>query len=250
MERRRVTRDQRPFFAFVLVDAPHQPYENPGGPFSPSVESLDYIELGRTTEGPELVALQERVMNAYKNSVVHADQTAGRLLETLKRAGESDDTYTIVTGDHGEEFFECGFWGHTSNFSPPQVQVPFIFRGPGIEPGREPRPTSHLDFSSTMLELLGADPAMRGGYSLGADLLDPPQTRERVVAGWSDIGLWTESGIFDIPLTAPGIGGWVQELECYELPWEPVEDVALRCRTERSALEQMARECTKFLKVR
>lgn len=250
MERRRVTRDERPFFAFVLIDAPHQPYENPGGPYSPAVESLDYIELGRTTEGPELVALQERVRNAYKNSVVHADQTAGRLLDTLERAGESEDTFTIVTGDHGEEFFECGFWGHTSNFSPPQVQVPFIFRGPGIEPGREPRPTSHLDFSSTLLELLGADPAMRGGYSLGADLLSPPETRDRVVAGWSDIGLWTASGIFDIPLTAPGLGGWVQELECYDLPWDPVADVALRCRTERSALETMARECALFLNVR
>ena len=71
-----------------------------------------------------------------------------------------------------------------------------------------------------------------------------------MVAGWSDIGLWTESGIFDIPLTAPGLGGWVQELECYDLPWDPVADVALRCRRERSALERMAGECAKFLKVR
>jgi hypothetical protein len=91
---------------------------------------------------------------------------------------------------------------------------------------------------------------MRGGYSLGADLLSPPETRDRVVAGWSDIGLWTASGIFDIPLTAPGLGGWVQELECYDLPWDPVADVALRCRTERSALETMARECALFLNVR
>ena len=250
MERRRVTRDARPFFAFVLIDAPHQPYENPGGPFAPAVESLDYIELGRTTEGPELEVLQERVRNAYKNSVLHADGTASRLLESLERSGHAEDTFTIVTGDHGEEFFECGYWGHTSNFSPPQVQVPFIFRGPGVEPGVEPRPTSHLDVSNTLLELLGVDPAVRSSYSLGEHLLDPPEQRERVVAGWSDIGLWTESGIFDIPLTAPGIGGWVQELECYDLPWSPVADVALRCRRERDALEEMARECAKFLQVR
>ncbi|MEE8468593.1 MAG: DUF3413 domain-containing protein, partial [Planctomycetota bacterium] len=42
--------DQRPFFCFVLLDAPHQPYDNPGGPFQPTVDHLDYIELGRTTD--------------------------------------------------------------------------------------------------------------------------------------------------------------------------------------------------------
>ena len=250
MERRRVTRDARPFFAFVLIDAPHQPYENPGGPHAPAVESLDYIELGRTTEGPELRSLQIRVRNAYKNSVLHADKTAGRILAALENSGEGDSTYTIVTGDHGEEFFECGFWGHTSSFSPEQVQVPFLFRGPGVAPGIEERPTSHLDVSNTLLELLGADPADRGGYSLGEDLLAPPAQRERVVGGWSDIGLWTSSGIFDLPLTAPGLGGWVPEIECYDRRWRPVDDLAAQCRKERPALERMARECVRFLEVR
>ena len=250
MERRRVTHDTRPFFAFVLIDAPHQPYENPGGPYAPAVESLDYIELGRTTKGPELRSLQVRVRNAYKNSVLHADKTAGRILDALERSGEGDSTYTIVTGDHGEEFFECGFWGHTSSFSPEQVQVPFVFKGPGVSPGVEVLPTSHLDISNTLLELLGADPADRAGYSLGEDLLDPPAHRERVVGGWSDIGLWTSSGIFDLPLSAPGIGGWVSEIECYDQRWRPVKDLAAHCRSERPALERMARECVRFLDIR
>lgn len=240
-------RESRPFFSFVLIDAPHQPYHNPGGPYAPAVDELDYIELGRTTEGPALHDLQLRVKNAYRNSVHHADGTAARFLRALESAGLDDDTLVIVTGDHGEEFFECGFWGHTSNFAPEQVEVPFVMKGPGIEPRRESRPTSHLDVSNTLLELLGVDPALRPEYSLGESLFDPPSRRDRVVAGWSDIGLWTPSGIFDLPLSAPGFAGFGEEVECYDRDWAPLPDVGSRCRTERAALERMAEECARFL---
>lgn len=247
---RRRARDSRPFFSFVLIDAPHQPYHNPGGPYAPAIDSLDYIELGRTTEGPELVDLQLRVKNAYRNSVHHADATTARFLRALESAGLDEDTIVIVTGDHGEEFFECGFWGHTSNFAPEQVQVPFVIKGPGIEAKREGRPTSHLDVSNTLLELLGADPALRSGYSLGEDLFDPPARRDRVVGGWSDIGLWTDSGIFDFPLTAPAFAGFGEEVECYDERWRPLPDVGRRCRAQREALERMADECSRFLRAR
>lgn len=247
LAKRAKARDERPFFTFVLIDAPHQPYHNPGGPYAPSIEQLDYIQLGRTTEGPELRDLQLRVKNAYRNSVHHADQSADRFLRAIRAAGESDDTVVIVTGDHGEEFFECGFWGHTSSFGPEQVQVPFIIKGPGIEPGVEARPTSHLDVSSTLLEQLGVDPALRDQYSLGSDLFDPPDYRDRVVAGWSDIGLWTRSGIFDLPLNAPGLGGFVEEIECYDQQWNPYPDLGRRCETEQLALQRMAEECGRFL---
>ena len=79
--------------------------------------------------------------------------------------------------------------------------------------------------------------------------VNPIDKRERVVAGWSDIGLWTDSGIFDLPLTAPGLGGWVQEIDCYDRQWNPLMDLAARCRAERTALEQMAIECVRFLDV-
>lgn len=245
--RRDAEGDTRPFFSFLLIDAPHQPYDNPGGPYAPTVEALDYIELGRTTEGPELPRLQERVLNTYKNSVHHADGTAGRIIDSLRRRGILDDTLVIVTGDHGEEFFECGFWGHTSAFSPEQVEVPFLMRGPGVPAGVETRPTSHLDVSSSLLELLGADPARRGDYALGASLFDPPAARARVVAGWSDLGLWTSSGIFDLPLRAPTVAGWGEEFEVYDRHWNPVPDPDARLRRERSALEQMVAECGRFL---
>ncbi len=234
--------DARPFFGFVLIDAPHQPYSSPGGPYEPVVESLNYIELGRTTEGPEMEALAERLWNSYRNSVLHADGTAGRILDSLERRDLLERTAVVVTGDHGEEFQENGFWGHTSNFTPEQVEVPFILKGPGVEAGMEERPTSHLDLAGTLLEMLGADPELRGDYSLGESLFDPPVARARVVAGWADLGIWTDSGIFDMPLD-----GESEEIEIYDENWVPLENVRELCTAEEAVLLSTASECRRFL---
>lgn len=244
MEERRSARDARPFFAFVLLDAPHQPYVDPGGPFAPTVERLNYLELGRTTEGPELEALVERVFNAYRNCVVHADGTAGRILDSLRRGGALDETLVLVTGDHGEEFQENGFWGHTSNFSPEQIEVPLLLRGPGVPGGREERPTSHLDVPCTILELLGVHPSVRSGYTLGENLLAPPAERARVVAGWSEIGVWTDAGIFRLPLDAEA-----GPIEVYDRDWNLLDDVAGRCARASDVLEATVRECVRFLEL-
>ena len=228
-----------PFFTFVLLDSPHQPYDAPGGPFQPAAEELDYVELVHS-DSPELV---ERVFNRYRNSVLYADGMAGRVLDALEAAGELEDTLVVVTGDHGEEFQECGFWGHTSNFSPQQIRVPFVLKGPGVEPGVELRPTSHHDVPSTILELLGADPEQRPLYSLGQSLFDPDPDRRRVVAGWSDIGLWTPSGILDIPLDSKR----AHEIEVRDRGWQLVQDPGAAREAEAPALQRLAEECRRFL---
>jgi len=235
----------KPFFCFILLDAPHQPYYNPGGPHQPTIEKLNYVELGITTGGPELVALQERVKNTYMNSVVHADQTATQIFEALEASGMAQDTLVVVTGDHGEEFCENGYWGHTSNFTPEQVQVPFYMRGPGIEAGTEDRPTSHIDVSNSLLEYLGADPALSAGYSLGSSLFNPPAERARVMGAWADLGVWTDSGIIQIPLDSAA-----KEIEVYDQAWNLLPDSAQLCEDQREVLGQVARECVRFLRQR
>lgn len=243
LDERRNAGEQRPFFAFVLLDGAHQPYFNPGGPYQPSVERINYLELGWTTEGPEAAELAQKVRNTYKNCVARTDRTAGRILQSLGRAGVLDDTVVLVTGDHGEEFGENGFWGHTSNFSPEQLRVPFYLKGPGVVPGVETRPTSHLDVSSSLLELLGADPAARRDYSLGESLLDPPASRARVVAGWAHLGIWTEEEILHLPLERGA-----EEVAVYDFDWQPLDRVAERCRAWEPLLVRTAGECVRFLR--
>ena len=232
-----------PFFAFLLLDSPHQTYSHPPGhtPFTPSAPDLDYMAMTRN-EGPSPAVL-ESVRNRYKNAVHHSDEVVGTVLDALAQAGLADETWVIVTGDHGEEFRECGFFGHTSAFTPQQVEVPFLLRGPGIENGIERRPTSHYDFAPTLLEALGAAPSTRSGWCLGENLLAPCEHRERVLSGWNELGVWTERGILRVPLAPLEF-----DVEVYDYGWIEVEDDLAILRAEREALEQLGAECNRFLR--
>jgi membrane-anchored protein YejM (alkaline phosphatase superfamily) len=235
--------DPDPFFAFLLLDSPHQTYSHPPGatPFAPSAPDLDYLSMTRN-EGPAPEVL-EAVKNRYKNAVHHADSVAGELLEAFERSSLAAETLIVVTGDHGEEFRECGFFGHTSAFTAPQIAVPFLMRGPGIENGVEERPTSHLDFAPTLLELLGADPDRREQWTLGANLLDPPAERRRVISGWNELGVWTPGGIVRVPLSLLEF-----DIEVYDYGWRLVTDDLPVLQAERATLEQLGADCNRFLR--
>ncbi len=237
-------RDQsEPFFGFLLFDSPHQTYSHPPdrAPFQPSAETIDYVALSRT-EPPE-PAIWRELFNRYRNALHHADRQVGELLRRLEESGELENTIVIVTGDHGEEFREHGFFGHTSNFTPVQVQVPLLMRGPGIEAGIETHVTSHLDLAPTLLEMLGADPAQRGDWCLGQNLLSPSPTRRPVMAGWGEIGMWVQGGIVRVPLTRLSFN-----VEIYDYDWNYLAQDEQIMAAEAEALHNLGEECNRFLR--
>jgi len=231
----------QPFFAFALLDSAHQTYDFPAdqAPFKPYAEELDYLEMARTHDG----LLRESVRNRYKNALHYADRLAGEMLDALREAGALENTIVVVTGDHGEEFAEHGHWGHTSNFAPEQVRVPLLLRGPGIPPGVETRPTSHIDVPTTLLEACGAPASRRGEWTLGLNLLEPAEHRERVVAGWDELGLWTDDGIFRVPL-APDRP---LELAAYDTSWQLLPDQERAILRQGAALLRLSKDCSRFL---
>jgi membrane-anchored protein YejM (alkaline phosphatase superfamily) len=236
------TRDaKRPFFAFALLDSPHQVYSvDPAlTPFVPYAQRVDYLELGNA---PTAEAIQ-LLLNRYKNACAAADSVVAGMLDELERRGLADDTIVVITGDHGEEFYEHGHFGHTSNFTPEQTWVSFAMRGPGIVARDEQRPTSHIDLAPTLLELLGVDPRLRDKYSLGSNLLAPAPARLRVIAGWQELGLWLDRGILYIPME--GHKGLV---EAYDYDWKPMADDAALLDDGKSALGRLSEECRRFLR--
>lgn len=232
---------RRPFFVFSFLDSPHQTYSFPTDdpPFRPYVGKIDYLRLSRDLD-PETIA---GLWNSYRNAVHHADSVVGRILSGLEEMGLLDDTVVMVTGDHGEEFGENGFWGHTSNFTREQVCVPFVLRGPGIEPGFERRPTSHLDVPATLLELIGVDPALRASYSLGGNLLQPDPDALRVASGWDTMGLWTAAGIVTVPFEAHR---GFSRLHGYD--WNVVYDDDAALQASSGSLLRLMKECGRFLR--
>ncbi|MEO6710245.1 MAG: sulfatase-like hydrolase/transferase, partial [Planctomycetota bacterium] len=230
-----------PFFAFALLDSAHQTYDFPAGdaPFKPYAEELDYLEMARTHDG----LLREQVRNRYKNALHYVDSVAGSMLDALESSGQLENTIVLVTGDHGEEFAEHGHWGHTSNFAPEQVEVPLLLRGPGIAVGVETRPTSHVDVAATLLEACGLSPAQRRSWTLGENLLAPPKQRDRVIAGWGELGLWTDDGIFRVPLAADR----PLELAAYDTNWCLLHDQDRVIALQAGALAELSRDCARFL---
>jgi arylsulfatase A-like enzyme len=63
----------------------------------------------------------------YDGHVHKVDEYLGRLEKTLETLGIADDTYVIVTADHGEGFGEHDFWGHGRTVTNDQVHVPLVF---------------------------------------------------------------------------------------------------------------------------
>jgi membrane-anchored protein YejM (alkaline phosphatase superfamily) len=235
--------DEAPFFGFILLDSPHQTYSHPPdvAPFQPSALEIDYMSVTQN-EGPDPETL-EAMRNRYNNAVHHADVVTGSILDQLERSTSFENTIVIVTSDHGEEFLECGFFGHTSAFTPQQVAVPLIMRGPGIQPGVETAPTSHLDIAPTLLEILGANPLGRESWCLGANLFDPATERDRVVSGWNELGVWTSEAILRVPLSA-----FEFDVEAYDYQWRLIVDDFAVLDTEVETLEQLGADCNRFLR--
>jgi hypothetical protein len=235
------TRPQvRPFFAFAFLDAPHFRYRVVQGrtPFKPYIEGTDRAILSSknaATVGPLL-------FNRYKNSVYDVDNSLTLMLTALKQSGQLDNTIVVITGDHGEEFFEHRMWGHTGNFTYTEVKVPMVIRGPGVAPGVESAPTSNVDVAPTLLEMLGADPAVRDKWTVGENMFSPPPKRNRVVAGWEVVGTWTSDAIIVLPLNA-----YRGMPDVYSYDWRPVPDPDAVLRRNGEALRELIESTQRFM---
>lgn len=94
------------------------------------------------------------------------DGEIGRLIEWLKAQGRWERTLLIVTGDHGEEFYEHERFGHAYNHLYDEgIRVPLLLRLPGTAGGqRVVQQVSLRDLAPTLLHLVGLarPPAMLG----------------------------------------------------------------------------------------
>ncbi len=174
----------QPFFAVMFLDAPHGggDYDPATARFFPHVADINYLALNKEQDVTPY-------LNNYKNAIYFDDIVVGNMLDILADRGLTEKTVVMITGDHGEEFFERGYWGHNGAFTPEQVQVPFVMRGPGVGQGRVDRITSHTDLAPTILELIGCNtPAEE--YSQGLSLLlDQPERDYVVSTGWDEFAL-------------------------------------------------------------
>lgn len=189
----------RPFMTFMFFESPHARYYFPEecAIRKPYLEDFNYATMSVDKD-------IELIRNRYINSCNHLDTQLGRLLALLEQERLLEDTIVIITGDHGEEFMEKGFWGHNSKFTEEQTRVPLVLWIPGTGASKTDRMTSHLDIVATILPLLGVkNPAE--DYSLGYDLLGTKQRDFSVIADWSRICYVGSQYKASFPLKAEGL---------------------------------------------
>ncbi|WP_336326809.1 sulfatase [Halovenus sp. HT40] len=75
-------------------------------------------------------AEHEELRSNYRREVEYLDGAIGNLLEELNDSGELQNTFVVLTADHGDEFYEHGCYGHGNLPYDELTHVPLIIRPP------------------------------------------------------------------------------------------------------------------------
>jgi len=141
---------RRPYFLWVHYMDPHQPYTPP--PEYRLATDARFISVNKTLL-PEHAYSYRRL---YMGECHYLDDL---LAPVLARVDESPRVALVLTGDHGEEFWEHGWGDHGGSVYDTVSRVPLIIRYPGVEPTVDPSPVSQIDLAPTFLALAGVPPA-------------------------------------------------------------------------------------------
>ena len=179
-------------FGFMFFNSTHYLYYYPEdyGKFQPTKKpSLVDFKAGKDAEP---------FFNRYKNSIYFVDELIGRLIQHLKDTGKIDNTILMITSDHAEEFADTKAtrFGHGSNYTDYQTQVPLIVHWPGREAGEINYRTASVDIMATLVdELLDCENSI-SDYSSGENLFAPSERDVMVMASYYNYAFKTKAGSY------------------------------------------------------
>jgi arylsulfatase A-like enzyme len=175
---------QEPWFGFVHYFDPHLPYSPTGvsrkevgavGPLAVKVSKEMTHLLFRfiDTYLPYNQEHKDMVRLLYDGEVRDVDRALGRLILNVRQNFGLKNTILVITADHGEEFFEHGWQGHSVSLHDESLRVPLIIVGKGVERGVVRQEITDMQILAPMvMDLAGLpDPLGRDWRALrGQDL--------------------------------------------------------------------------------
>lgn len=190
----------RPFFGYFHFIPPHDPYGTRADfvdvflddGFKPAQKDDDADFYG----GPSQDKMPEW-RQRYDEFILYVDSEFGKLFDQLEKSGVLDDTWVILTSDHGEHL-ERGIAGHlTPVLYEPVIHIPLMI----FEPGRSTRtdiyaPTSAVDMLPTLLHL--ADKPIPDGLE---GRIIPPFSNEILTSERSIYAVQSWHSTADKPMT-------------------------------------------------
>ena len=171
---RRMQTPHAPTAYLAFLDATHVPYswgDDFDPPIRPFAGPVHYMQF--QWDPPDRAAVVAR----YRNSVAFVDSLLARFLRVLRASGHFDEATIVVTGDHGEEFWEHGLVGHGSELCRAQTRVALLLKLPKTHPtdgdwaSRKPLART-MDVWPTILDASGVrgdTAALFGGISLARE---------------------------------------------------------------------------------
>ena len=172
-----------PLFCFVnLLDA-HEPYfPDPevlrahGGAWAFArlrQDRVGWLDPHRVSDRWNLGFLHD----LYLSSIRRIDRRIGRIIEVLKRNGRWENTFFLLTSDHGQAFGEHGMLFHRFRADDALLRIPMLARMPGgRDAGRVATGWASLvDVAPTVLSFIESrSPAEFSGVPL-TDLIEAPR---------------------------------------------------------------------------
>jgi len=146
-----------PFLSYIHIFSPHAPYRARRDFIGIFDDGWMHVKKPEHvfTEGESYETIEKnRVW--YDEYIANVDFEFGRFLDHLEETGAVDNSYLLVTSDHGE-LLERGVKGHvTPLLYEPLVRVPLLISSPGQRQGKAIHsPTSSVDLLPTVLSLTG-----------------------------------------------------------------------------------------------
>ncbi len=170
--------EQTGLFALTYLTASHLPYYTPvqGKEIYPANELAlpEEAMISFFSYAPEFLPV---MLKRYWNTLHYLDNLIGEVVDQLQGMGVLRQSVLIITGDHGQLFYEHNAVGHGGRLYEPAIRVPLIISPrPNVEqPINIAQPISHLDFAPTIVELAGLPP--HDGFQ-GQSLFRAPYSSE------------------------------------------------------------------------
>jgi glucan phosphoethanolaminetransferase (alkaline phosphatase superfamily) len=144
----------------VFLDATHLDYSWPKEltQFTPYEEKINYFKAALSRGG------LEGIINRYRNSLYFIDSQMGKFMDELQKTSGGRDAVVVITGDHGEEFYEHGNLFHASSLSHPQINPPLYYKfgeNESIKQQVNCKMTCHMDIFPTIFHYLTGEDLMR-----------------------------------------------------------------------------------------
>lgn len=142
----------------VFLDATHFDYSWPkeSTRFEPCGDKINYLKAALSNSDLELIK------NRYRNSLSFVDTLFGRFMQKLQNYGGGDEAVVVVTGDHGEEFYEQGRLFHTSSLSHVQTHIPLYYKLGTSTKKPSTSMSCHMDIFPTLFHHLSDRDCMQG----------------------------------------------------------------------------------------